>query len=132
MQAGKIGDRQVLIIFGIGLVIAQLIFSYLGLGGRSLFKSFCWFLKNRYKLSSYLCFISVLVCSGLYGQITEKKWYVQSGNFLLLFLLHGFPCWQKTGIAGSYSNITRKFMPGTFTAINLLQQKPAANTYPVC
>lgn len=89
MQAEKMGERQVFILAGIGLIIAQLILAYLGLGGRSLVKSFCWFLKNRYKLSLYLCIVSVLVCRALYGQITYNSWYIQLCNPVLPVVIAG-------------------------------------------
>ena len=101
MQAEKMGERQVFIVAGIGLIIAQLILTYLGLGGRSLVKSFCWFLKNRYKLSLYLCIVSVLVCRALYGQVTDNNWYIQLCNPVLLVLIAGSAWLTRINFSGS-------------------------------
>ncbi len=85
MQAAKMGERQVFIVAGFGLIIAQLIMAYLGLGGRSLAKSFFWFLKNRYKISLYLCIFSVLICRELFGDVTHNNWYLQLYYPILFF-----------------------------------------------
>lgn len=110
MQAGKMGGRQLLLIAGMGLIIAQLILSYLGLGGRSLIKSFFWVVKNRYKLSLYLCIISVLVCRQLYGQVTDQNWYTPFFYPVLLALVTLYAWFGRAGFALKKSDIPASVM----------------------
>lgn len=94
MQAENTGNRQVLIA-GIGFIILQLMLNYLGLSGRSLVKSFCWFLKNRYKLSLYLCIISVIISRRLFGQLADNHPSALLYNFLLISFAIVF-AWQPS------------------------------------
>ncbi len=98
MYTIKMGDRQTLVIAGIGLLIAQLILCYLGLGSRTVVKSFFWFLKNRYKLNVYLCIISVLITREIYGSVIDVNRQRPSWKLLLFPFMENFEWLIKSNI----------------------------------
>ena len=88
-EAKKIGSKQGLICVGIGLLIAQLIMTYMFTTDESFIKSFFWFHQIDFKLNIFIGVIIMILCGHFYGQIAGVQIRIKKRNFILVGILCG-------------------------------------------
>jgi len=88
VEAKKIGSRQGLIAVGLGLLIAQLIMTFLISSDKGFVKAFLWFTTIDYKLNILVGACVMLVSGHFFGQLAGKAILIKKKNFVLI----GFSC----------------------------------------
>jgi len=96
-KAKQIGSRQALKSVGIGLLIAQLIMTYLS-SNQGYIRGFFWFTTIDFKLNIFIGAIIMLWCGHFFGQITGKEIIIKKRNFILVGLLCGIVVLLTTAI----------------------------------
>jgi hypothetical protein len=87
-EAKKIGSRQGLICVGLGLLIAQLIMTWMT-SDDGIIKGFLWFTTINYKLNILIGAIIMLLCGHFYGQIAGSQIIIKKRNHILIGFLTG-------------------------------------------
>jgi hypothetical protein len=89
VEAKKIGSRQGIISVVVGLIIAQLIMTFLSTSDEGFIKAFFWFSTISYKLNIFIGAIIMLLCGHFYGQIAGTQIIIKKRNFILVGFLCG-------------------------------------------
>jgi len=89
IEAKRIGSRQGLFSVGLGLLIAQLIMTWLS-SENGIIKGFFWFSTISYKLNILVGAIIMLLSGHFYGEIAGIQIIIKKRNFILIGFLTGF------------------------------------------
>jgi hypothetical protein len=118
--AKKIGSRQALLSVGMGLLIAQLIMTYMmSVYKKDVVQAFFWFTRVEYQLNILIGALIMLLCGHFYGQMAGTQIILRKRNFVLV----GFLCamavllttaflagWTGFFQAGSGDSFSSKFV----------------------
>ncbi len=88
IKAKQIGSKQGLISVGLGLLIAQLIMTWMS-SDNGIIKGFLWFTTINYKLNIFIGAIIMLLCGHFYGQIAGTQIIIKKRNFILIGFFTG-------------------------------------------
>jgi len=107
-EAKKIGSKQGLICVGIGLLIAQLIMTYMFTTDESFIKSFFWFHQIDFKLNIFIGVIIMILCGHFYGQIAGVQIRIKKRNFILVGILCGLAVLLTTAFLCGWTGFFQK------------------------
>ena len=102
IEAKKIGSRQGLISVGIGLLIAQLIMTWVS-SDNGIVKGFFWFTTFSYNLNLIIGAIIMLVSGHIFGQLAGKAILVKKRNYILTGFLCGMAILMTTAFLSSWT-----------------------------
>ena len=87
--AEKIGSRQGLISVGIGVLIAQLIMTYMMSIGKGWAKAFFWFTDTKYVLNVFIGVLIMFIAGYFLGKLAGKLIIIKQWNYALTGCLVG-------------------------------------------
>jgi hypothetical protein len=87
-EAKKIGSRQGLFSVGLGLLIAQLIMTWLT-SDNGIIKGFFWFTTISYKFNILIGAIIMLLSGHFFGEIAGTQIIIKKRNYILVGFLTG-------------------------------------------
>ncbi len=108
LEAKKIGSKQGLISVLLGLLIAQLIMTYVFLD-KGIINAFLWFISSGYNLNILIGIIIMLLCGHFYGQLVGKSILIKKRNYILTGFLYGIAVLMTTTF---FSCLTGFFQEG--------------------
>ena len=102
IQAKKIGSRQGLFSVGIGLLIAQIIMTWLS-SDNGIISGFFWFTTFSYNLNLIIGAIIMLVSGHIFGQLAGKAILIKKRNYILTGFLSGMAILMTTAFLSSWT-----------------------------
>ena len=87
--AEKIGSRQGLISVGIGVLIAQLIMTYMMSIGKGWAQAFFWFTDTKYVLNVFIGVLIMFIAGYFLGKLAGKLIIIKQWNYALTGCLVG-------------------------------------------
>ena len=102
IEAKKIGSRQGLISVGIGLLIAQLIMTWLS-SDNGIINGFFWFTTFSYNLNLIIGALIMLVSGHVFGQLAGKAILIKKRNYILVGFLCGMAILMTTAFLSSWT-----------------------------
>jgi hypothetical protein len=103
IDAKKIGSRQGLISAGFGLLIAQLIMTFMISADEGFIKAFCWFMTIDYKLNILIGAFVMLVSGHFLGQLAGKAIIIRKRNFIVIGFLTGMGVLLTTAFVSGWT-----------------------------
>jgi hypothetical protein len=101
-EAKKIGSKQGLICAALGVLIAQLIMTWMTLD-EGFIKAFFWFMTINYKLNIFIGVIIMLASGHLHGQLAGKAILIKKRNFILVGFLCGMAVLLTTAFLSGWT-----------------------------
>jgi hypothetical protein len=108
-DAKKIGSRQGLMAAGLGLLIAQMIMTYMISIDRGITDAFLWFTTINFKLPVFIGCLILLTSAYFFGQVAGKAILIKNQNYVLAGPLCGMAVLLVTA---SLSGLTGFFQEG--------------------
>jgi len=102
IEAKKIGSRQGLISVGIGLLIAQLIMTWIS-SDNGIVQGFFWFTTFSYNLNLLIGAFIILISGHIFGQLAGKAILIKKRNYILTGFLCGMACLMTTAFLSSWT-----------------------------
>ena len=103
LEAKKIGSKQGLIAVGLGLLIAQLIMTFIISSDQGFVKAFFWFTTVDYKLHILIGAVIMLISGHLFGQLAGKAILIKNRNFILVGFLCGMAVLLSTAFLSGWT-----------------------------
>ena len=101
-KAKQIGIRQGLISVGVGLLIAQLIMTFLS-SEKGLLNGFLWFIDFHYNLNLVICIVIMATCGYFFGQQAGVEILIKDRNFKWVGIKYGFATLMTTAFLSSWT-----------------------------
>lgn len=102
IEAKKIGSRQALIAVGYGLLIAQLIMTWIS-SENGIVIGFFWFTNFSYNLNLMIGVVIMLLSGHLFGQVAGKAILIKKRNYILTGFLCGMAVLMTTAFFSSWT-----------------------------
>jgi len=102
LDARKIGSRQGLISVGLGLLIAQLIMTWVS-SDNGILNGFLWFTSFSYNLNILIGVVIMLLCGHFYGQLAGKAILIRKRNYIFTGFLYGMAILMTTAFLSSWT-----------------------------
>lgn len=102
IEAKKIGSRQGLISVGIGLLIAQLIMTWIS-SDNGIFQGFFWFTTFSYNLNLLIGAFIMLLSGHIFGQLAGRAILIKKRNYILTGFLCGMAILMTTAFLSSWT-----------------------------